>query len=251
VVGLPLSAARAVLSSWKRALLHPEQIREGEFTEGFMVLFSFFLGFAYNALHYYVYPGCAFSESRGVYDFSPNLQFWLHHLSGGAGAVALLYSCSVLGYYGINLLGRRVSYDRVQHTVFSCMFLCLLPLIPTFLLYALGLKTWIYLEFHGEWVGVPAGVLLMGLLATVMASRILKSLGFGYPSSLLLSLLFFPLIYSLGKEPFLFLTRQVLHTSRPLRYALWTLYFASLALLFRTAGSRRRKVLPVLRRMLR
>jgi hypothetical protein len=250
VVGLPLSAARAVLSSWKRALLHPERIRGGEFTEGFMVLFSFFLGFAYNALHYYVYPGCAFSESRGVYDFSPNLQFWLHHLSGGAGAVTLFYYSSVLGYYGINLLGRRVSYDRVQHAVFSSMFLYLLPLPPAFLLYALNLKGWIYLELQGEWVGIPLGVLLAGLLGMVMAFRILRSFGLGRPSSLLLSLLLLPLLYFGGKGAFLFLTRQVLHTSRPLRYALWTLYFASFSLLFRAAGSRRGKVLPALKRVL-
>jgi hypothetical protein len=250
VVGLPLTAARAVLSSWKRALLHPERIRGGEFTEGFMVLFSFFLGFAYNALHYYVYPGCAFSESRGVYDFSPNLQFWLHHLSGGAGAVTLFYYSSVLGYYGTNLLGRRVSYDRVQHAVFSSMFLYLLPLPPAFLLQALNLKSWIYLELQGEWVGIPLGVLLAGLLGMVMAFRILRSFGLGRPSSLLLSLLLLPLLYFGGKGAFLFLTRQALHTSRPLRYALWTLYFTSFALLFRTAGSRRRKVLPVLRGML-
>jgi len=249
-VGLPLTAARAVLSSWKRALLHPERIRGGEFTEGFMVLFSFFLGFAYNALHYYIYPGCAFNESKGIYDFSPNLQFWLHHLSGGAGAVTLFYYASVLGYYGINLLGRRVSYDRVQHTVFSCMFLYLLPLPFAFLLYALDLRDWIYLELHGEWVGIPVGVLLAGLLGMVMTFRILRSFGLGRPLSLLLSLLLLPLLYFGGKGAFLFLTRRVLHTSRPLRYTLWTLYFTVFSSLFRAAGLRRGRVLPVLRGML-
>ncbi|MEM2619502.1 MAG: hypothetical protein QW356_08530, partial [Candidatus Hadarchaeales archaeon] len=165
-MGLPVNALRAILRSWERALLHPERIRGGEFTEGFMVLLSFFFGFAYNALHYFIYPGCASHDGTIVYE--PDLQFWLHHLSGGMGAVALFYYASVLGYYGANLLGKRVSYDRVQHMVFSCMFLYLLPLPPAFLLYALGLRSWIYLEFYRGWVGIPAGVLLAGILGMVM-----------------------------------------------------------------------------------
>ncbi len=212
-----------------------------------MVLFSFFLGFAYNALHYFIYPGCAYHDGAVVYE--PDLQLWLHHLSGGMGAVTLFYYASVLGYYGVNLLGKRVSYDRVQHAVFSCMFLYLLPLPPAFLLHALNLKGWIYLEFYRGWVGVPAGVLLAGILGTVLAFRILRSFGFGRPSSLLLSLLLLPLLYFGGKGAFLFLTRRAFHTSRPLRYALWTVYFSLMSLLFWAAGRRRGKVLPVLRRV--
>lgn len=242
-----MSVLRTVLRSWGRALLHPERIRGGEFTEGFMVLFSFFFGFAYNALHYFIYPGCAYHDGTIVYE--PDLQFWLHHLSGGMGAVALFYYASVLGYYGANLLGKRVSYDRVQHVVFSCMFLYLLPLLPAFLLYALGLKSWIYLEFYQGWVGTPAGVLLAGILGTVMAFNILRSFGFGRPSSLLLSLLLLPLLYFGGKGAFLFLTRRAFHTSRPLRYALWTVYFSLTSFLFWAAGRRRGKVLPVLRKV--
>lgn len=208
-----------------------------------MVLFSFFFGFAYNSLHYFIYPGCAYHDGSVVY--TPDLQFWLHHLSGGMGAVALFYYASVLGYYGLNLLGRRVSYDRIQHTVFSCMFLYLLPLPPAFLLHALGLG--VYLELYRGWVGIPVGVLLAGALGTVMAFRILRSLGLGRPSSLLLSLLLLPLLYFGGKGAFLFLTRVVFRTSRPLRYALWTAYFSLVSLLLREAGRRRRRVLPALR----
>lgn len=247
MVGLPVNALRAILRSWERALLHPERIRGGEFTEGFMVLLSFFFGFAYNALHYFIYPGCASHDGTIVYE--PDLQFWLHHLSGGMGAVALFYYASVLGYYGANLLGKRVSYDRVQHMVFSCMFLYLLPLPPAFLLYALGLRSWIYLEFYRGWVGIPAGVLLAGILGMVMAFNILRSFGFGRPSSLLLSSLLLPLLYFGGKGAFLFLTRRAFHTSRPLRYALWTVYFSLMASLFWMAGRRRGKVLPVLEKV--
>lgn len=237
------------MDSWKKALLNPKQLRGGEFTEAFMVLFSFFFGFAYNALHYFIYPGCAYHDGMVVY--KPDLQFWLHHLSGGMGAVALFYYASVLGYYGVNLLGKRISYDRIQHVIFSCMFLYLLPLLPAFLLYLLDLRNWIYLEFYESWIGIPTGVLLAGILGTIITFRIFRSFGFGRSSSFLLSLLLLPLLYFGGKGAFLFLTRRAFHTSRPFRYALWTVYFSLISLLFWAAGRRRKKLLPVLERMWR
>ncbi|MEM2460633.1 MAG: hypothetical protein QXV20_05155 [Candidatus Hadarchaeales archaeon] len=247
MVGLPVSALRAILNSWRKVLFHPEQLKGGKFTETFMVLFSFFFGFAYNALHYFIYPGCAYHD--GVIVYKPDLQFWLHHLSGGMGAVALFYYASVLGYYGVNLLGKKISYDRIQHVVFSCMFLYLTPLFPAFLFYSLNLRDWIYLELYEDWMGIPTGVLLTGILGTIISFRIFKSFGFGRVSSFFLSLLLLPLLYFGGKGAFLFLTRKAFHTSRPLRYALWTIYFSAISLLFWVAGKRRKKVLPVLKRM--
>ncbi len=251
-----MSPLHAILRSWKHALLAPERIKGGEFSLGFMIFFSFFLGFAYNALHYFVYPGCGpFLLYDGLISYDPskarpNLQFWLHHLSGGAGAVALFFFASVLGYYGINLLGRKISYDKVQHLIFSCMFLYLLPLPFAFVLYWLDLKRYIYLQLWAGWVGIPLGVAITGAVATVMAFRILnRAVGFGKRRSAILSLLLLPMLYFLGKGAFMLFTKRIFHTAKPLRYALWTLYFSICALIFHLAGARRKKVLPVLRKV--
>ncbi len=189
-----------------------------------MLTVSFYLGFIYNTVHYFIYPGYIKSH------FYAGSIFWLHSLFGGAAAAGSLLYVSVVGYLGSLFLGKRTPYERIEQLVFSCTFLWILPLLISIPFLALGLTEPIggvkeFCVFRG-WFYVTYPVLIMGVIASIVTFNIFRrSLGFDPLRSLAPAVLVVPIGYFLGKGPLMFLTRHVLDVERSVRFTLGIGYF--------------------------
>ena len=247
-----MRAVLEVLGSWKEVILRPERVREGRFSLGFMLAVSFYLGFLYNTFHFFLYPAYVVEE------FHAGSFFWLHSLFGGAAAAGMLMYVSAIGYFGCLLLGRRVPYERIEHLVFACSFLWLLPLLLSLPLLALGVEepsggVKEVCLFEG-WFYVTYAVLLSAPVASLLTFRVFRrALGFDTWRSLLPSVLVLPLGYCLGKGSFMLPFRGWLRLGEGERMVAGILYFSLAALAFYLIRQRRERVerwlLTLLRRL--
>ncbi len=234
-----------VLGCWRDVVVRPERVREGRFSLGFMLTLSFYLGFLYNTFHYFLYPAYTVEE------FHAGLFFWLHSLFGGAAAAGMLLYVSAIGYFGCLLLGKRVPYSRIEHLVFACSFLWLLPLLLSPLLIGLGVEEPVgkvkEVRLFGDWFYVTWAVLLSAPVASLLTFRVFRrALGFDVPRSLLPAVLILPLGYGLGKGSFMLPFRGLLGLGGEERMAAGILYFSLMGFLFYQVRERREGVERVL-----
>ena len=195
-----------LLRAWKHALLAPERIKGGEFSLGFMLTVSFYLGFIYNTVHYFIYPGYIKSH------FYAGSTFWIHSLYGGTSGIAFFLFVSILGYLSVKSMGKNVSYEKIEHLVFSCTFLYILPLLFAIPLLGLGytqptggVKMFKLVVPYLPPFKVVSCVIITAIAATIIAFRILnRALGFTKRQATL-SVLLAPLTYVPFKWSFLVL----------------------------------------------
>lgn len=238
-----------VLRGWKEVVLHPEKVKE-RFSLGFMIIVSFYLGFLYNTFHFFLYPAYIVEE------FHAGLFFWLHSLFGGTAAAGMFLYVSAIGYFGCLLLGRRVPYSKVEHLVFSCSFLWLLPLPFSLVLMAVGVEDPSgkvkEMCLFGNWFYVTWAVLLSAPVASFLTFRIFRRVfGFDLFRSLLPAVLILPLGYILGKGSFMLVFRGWLHLEEKWRMVAGILYFSTAGLIFYQIREKRKWVENLLWRVLR
>lgn len=232
--------AKEVLHSWKEVILHPERVKE-RFSLGFMVLVSFYLGFLYNTFHFFLYP------LYTVEEFHADLFFWLHSLFGGAAAAGTFFYVSAIGYFGCLLLGKRISYSKIEHLVFACSFLWLLPLLFSLVLIAVGVEEppgkVKEIRLFGDWFYVTWAVLLSAPVASLLTFRIFRrAFGFDTLRSLLPALLILPLGYIVGKGSFMFVFRGLLGLEERWRMVAGILYFSAAGLIFYQIRERKERI---------
>ncbi|MEM2978439.1 MAG: hypothetical protein QXM46_04030 [Candidatus Hadarchaeales archaeon] len=239
-----------VLGCWRDVVIRPERVRGGRFSLGFMLVVSFYLGFLYNTFHYFLYPVYTVEE------FHAGLFFWLHSLFGGAAAAGMLLYVSAIGYFGCLVLGKRVSYSRIEHLVFASSFLWLLPLLLSPLLIGLGVEEPVgkvkEVRLFGDWFYVTWAVLLSAPVASLLTFRVFRrALGFDTLRSLLPAALILPLGYIVGKGSFMFPFRGLLSLEEEERMVAGILYFSLMGFLFYYVRKKREGVERVLFAFLR
>ncbi|MEM2266099.1 MAG: hypothetical protein QXF20_03540 [Candidatus Hadarchaeales archaeon] len=241
--------AREVFHTWKEVILHPERVKEG-FSLGFMIAVSFYLGFLYNTFHFFLYPVYTVEE------FHAGLFFWLHSLFGGAAAAGTLLYVSAIGYFGCLLLGKRISYSKIEHLVFACSFLWLLPLLFSLVLIAMGVEEppgkVKEMRLFGDWFYVTWAVLLSAPIASFLTFRIFRrAFGFDTFHSLPPALLILPLGYIVGKGSFMLVFREWLDLEEKWRMIAGIFYFSAAGWVFYQIRERKEKIEDMFWRVLR
>lgn len=187
-----------LLEAWKNALVSPKRIKGDEFSLESMLLVSFLLGFIYIAGYLFVYS--TYDYYKEAFGMEPFLvpTVWFLCISGGILASAFLLFVGFFGYFGTRLLGKKIPYNRIEHLVFSCMFLWLVPLFVSIVIpgeeeiYALS-----------PWFRVPTSVVVTQVVASAMAFNIFnRGLGFSKLKSTLPAMLLVPISYYIGKGSF-------------------------------------------------